>query len=276
MGKGEEVGGSCGLGQRQMSGTVKFDLGVVEGDFGEGFEGGGEGGGGLGGREVAPGAYGVEVGEKLGTLLGGGGGGETGGEGFAIKFDREGIGKVLKEDEGDEDAVARGPGAGIVGEDVELEREMAALGVDGGVDARGVAFEGMELDGWELGKDAVGGGAEGEGALEPIVRNEAGAEDFSELAGGVTAEGIHLEEAILSSDETLGEDEIVEGAGVEGGDTAGIAGDGDRGGEAGGNHGAGELGKAFARGGVKPEASGDDRDDKQKDEAEKAGQGEAE
>ena len=42
------------------------------------------------------------------------------------------------------------------------------------------------------------------------MRDEGGAEDLGELAGGVAAEGVHLEEAVLSGDEALGEDEVVE------------------------------------------------------------------
>ena len=92
----------------------------------------------------------------------------------------------------------------------ELEREMGALDGDGGVDAGGVALEEVELVGWEGGDGAVGGGADLEGALEAVVGEEAGAEDFGEGAGGVAAEGVHLPEAILCGDEALGEDEVVE------------------------------------------------------------------
>ncbi len=88
---------------------------------------GGEVDDGLRGRVVAPGAYGVEVGDEV---LG-----ETGGEGFAVEFGGEAGGEVLKHDEADEEGVARRPGGGVIAEEAELEREMGALEVDGGVDA---------------------------------------------------------------------------------------------------------------------------------------------
>ena len=82
----------------------EFGLGFVEGDVGDVLLGGGEVDEGLGGRVVAPGAYGVEVGERCGR--------EAGGEGFAVEFCGEAGGEVLEHDEGDEDGVAWGPGAG--------------------------------------------------------------------------------------------------------------------------------------------------------------------
>jgi hypothetical protein len=92
----------------------------------------------------------------------------------------------------------------LIAEEAELEREVGALEVDGGVDAGGVAFEEVELIGGEGGDGAVGGGAEEEGALEAVVGEETGAEDFGEGAGGVAAEGVHLPEAVLRGDEALG------------------------------------------------------------------------
>ena len=82
---------------------------------------------------VAPGDYGVEVGDEV---LG-----EARGEGFAAEFGGEAGGEVLKHDETDEEAVARGPGGGLIAEEAELEREVGALDVDGGVDSGGVALE---------------------------------------------------------------------------------------------------------------------------------------
>ena len=91
----------------------------------------------------------------------------------------------------------------------------------------------MELVGGEDGDGAVGGGADLQGALEAVVLDEGGAEDLGELAGGVAAEGVHLPEAVLRGDEALGEEEVVEVGGVDGGDAVGVALDGDGGGEAG-------------------------------------------
>jgi hypothetical protein len=180
----------------------EFGLGFVEGDVGDVFLRGGEVDGGLSGRVVAPGDYGVEVGDEV---LG-----KTRGEGFATEFGGEAGGEVLKHDEADEEAIARGPGGGLIAEEAELEREVRALEVDGGVDAGGVALEEMELIGGKGGKGAVGGGSDEERALEAVVGEEAGAEDLGEGAGGVAAEGVHLPEAVLCGDEALGEEEVVE------------------------------------------------------------------
>jgi hypothetical protein len=159
-----------------------------------------------GGGAVAPGADGEEVSEKLGAELGRRVRSEAGGEGFAVEFFGEAVGEVLEHDEGDEDAVAGGPGFGLIAEDAELDGEVRAHGVDGGVDTEGVDLEGVELVGRELRDRAVGGGADLEGALQPIVREKARSEDLGEFAGGVAAKGVHLEEAIAGGDEALGKD----------------------------------------------------------------------
>ena len=113
-----------------------------------------------------------------------------------------------------------------------------AVGVDVGVDAVGVGLELVELVGGKDGDGAVGGGAELEEALLAVVVDEGGAEDFGEGAGAVAAEGVHLEEAVGGGDVALGEEQVVEVGGVEGGDALGVAGDGDGGGEAGDGDGA--------------------------------------
>jgi hypothetical protein len=129
-------------------GDVELGLGFVEGDVGDVFLRGGEVDAGLSGRVIAPGDYGVEVGDE--------GLGEACGEGFAAELGGEAGGEVLKHDEADEEAVARGPGGGLIAEETELEGEMGALEVNGGVDAGGVALEEVELIGGESGEGAVG------------------------------------------------------------------------------------------------------------------------
>ena len=62
---------------------------------------------------VAPGAYGVEVGNEVGR--------EAGGEGFAVELGGEVGGEILGHDEGNEQGVAGLPGFGGVVEDVELD-----------------------------------------------------------------------------------------------------------------------------------------------------------
>jgi hypothetical protein len=125
---------------------------------------------------------------------------------------------------------------------------VGVLDGDGGVDAGGVALEEVELVGWKGGDGAVGGGADLESTLEPVVGEEAGAEDLGECACGVAAEGVHLPEAVLCGDEALGEDEVVERGGADVGDAVGVALDGDGGGEAWDGDGAVKLGERVAHG----------------------------
>ena len=153
----------------------------------------------------------------------------------------------------------------MIVEEAKLEREVGALEVDGGVDAGGVALEEVELVGREGEEGAVGGGADLEGALEAVVGEERGAEDFGEGAGGVAAEGVHLPEAVLRGDEALGEEEIVERGGAEVGDAVGVTLDGDRSGEARDGDGPVELGKGVLHGLAEPVACGDEADDREED-----------
>jgi hypothetical protein len=241
----------------RRAGFDEFGLGFVEGDVGDVFLRGGEVDDGLSGDMVAPGDYGVEVGDEILR--------EAGGEGFAAEFGGEAGGEVLEHDEADEEGVAGGPGGGLVAEEAELEGEMGALEVDGGVDAGGVALEEVELVGREGGEGAVGGGAEEEGALEAVVGEERGAEDLGEGTGGVAAEGVHLPEAVLGGDEALSEKEVVERGGVDVGDAVGVALDGDGGGEAGDGDRAVELREGVVHGLAEPVARGDEADDGEED-----------
>lgn len=234
----------------------------VEGDVGDVELGGGEVDLGLGGWVVAPGAYGVEVSEE--------GRGEPGGEGFAVELLGEAVGEVLKHDEADEEGVAGDPGGWGEVEETELEGEMVALDGDGGVDAAGVEVEIVKLVWGEDGDGPVGGGTELEDALGTVVEDEAGAEEFSKLAGGVAAEGFHLPETILRGDVALGEDEVVEGGGADVWDSLGVALDGDGRGEAGDGSGAVKLGQGLAHGVAGPEAGGEEEDGEEQD-----GEGEA-
>jgi hypothetical protein len=120
----------------------------------------------------------------------------------------------------------------LIAEEAELEREVGALEVDGGVDPGGVTLEEVELIGGKGGDGAVGGGSEKKGALEAVVSEEGGTKDLGEGAGSVAAEGVHLPEAVLRGDEALGQEEVVERGGAEVGDAVGVALDGDGGGEA--------------------------------------------
>ncbi len=243
-------------------------LGGVEGDLLYGGGGCGEVGGLLGGRVIAPGAYRVEVGNEVGR--------EAGGEEFAIELGGEVGGEVLGHDDADEDGVAGMPGFGDVAEDVELDGEGFLVGGDVGVDAVGVGLEFVELVGGKDGGGAVGGGAELEDALLAVVLDEGGAEDFGERSGAVTTKGVHLEEAVGGGDVALGEEEIVEVGGVDGGDVLRVAGDGDGRGEAGDGNGAVEEALAGEEVGVHVAAErvGDDRErDEEEGEQDAEGEG---
>jgi hypothetical protein len=147
-------------------------LGFVEGDVGDVFLRGGEVDGGLAGWMIAPGGYGVEVGDEMLR--------EAGGEGFAVEFGGKAGGEVLKHDETDEKGVSWCPGCGLIAEEAELEWKMGALKFHRSVDSGGVSLEEVELIGGKGCDGAVGGGADEEGALKTVVSEERGAEDFSE------------------------------------------------------------------------------------------------
>ena len=216
----------------------EFGLRFVEGDVGDIFLGSGEVDEWLRGWVIAPGAYRVEVGEERGR--------EAGGEGFAAEFLREAGGEVLKHDEGDEDGVAWSPGGGIVVEETELEWEMGTLEVHGGVYAAGVEVEVVELGRIENCNGSLCGSTELKGSLGAVVSEELGAEEFGEGSEGVAAEGLHLPEAVLRGDEALGDDEVVERCGFDGGDALGVALDCDGSGEAGNGEAAVELREGVA------------------------------
>ena len=82
--------------------------------------------------------------------------------------------------------------------------------------------------GWQGSDGTVCRGAELEDALDAVVLDESVTEDLREFTGGVAAKDIHLEEAVLRGDKTLGEDEVVEGSGADVRDAARVALDRDR------------------------------------------------
>jgi hypothetical protein len=173
---------------------------------------------------VAPGAYGIEVGQELRW--------EFGRERFAVELLREAGGEVLEEDDANGDGVAGCPGGGLVAEEAELDGEMCALSFHGGVYAAGVELEPAHLLGWEDGVGAVGSCADLEGALKAVVGNQLGTEDLGHITGDVAAKCVHLPEAVLSRDVALGDDEVVERSGADVGDAVGITLYGDWGREA--------------------------------------------
>jgi len=151
--EGEEICGRGGV----ACGFVEFGLGFVEGDVGNFFLRSGEVDGGSHGRVIAPGDCGIEIGDEV---LG-----ETSGEGFAVELGSEAGGEVLVHDEADEERVTRRPWGGLIAKKAELEWEMRALMIDGGVDAGGVTLEVVKLVGGESDGGVLGGRANEEGAL---------------------------------------------------------------------------------------------------------------
>jgi hypothetical protein len=81
----------------------------------------------------------------------------------------------------------------------------------------------------------------------------------------VAAEGIHLPEAVLCGDKTLGEEQVVQRSGTDVRDAVGVAlyGDGSR--EAGDGDGAVELRKGVAHGLAEPMPGGDEADEGEED-----------
>jgi hypothetical protein len=202
---------------------------------------------------VAPGAYGVKIGDEFRR--------ELGGEGFAVQFLREAGGEVLEENDANGNCVAGRPGSWLVAENTELDGEVRALGFDGGVDAAGVELEPAHLFGWKYGKGPVGGCTDLEGTLEAIVGEHTGTNDLGEVAGDVAAKGVHLPEAVLSSDVALSDDEIVERGGADVGYAMGIPLDGDWGRETSNREGTVELGQGVAHCLAGPVAGGEEDDD---------------
>ena len=100
-----------------------------------------------------------------------------------------------------------------------------------------------------------------------------GAEELGEGSEGAAAEGFHLPEAVLRGDEALGDDEVVERCGFDGGNAVGVALDGDGSREAGDGEAAVELREGVAHGVAGPDARGEEGGDEQ-DERDDEGDGE--
>ena len=64
---------------------------------------------------------------------------------------------------------------------------------------------------------------EGDGAGERIARDRGGSQNFGEAASAGAAPKVDLEEPVLRRDVTLGEEEVVDGGGVNMRDTPAVA-----------------------------------------------------
>ncbi len=86
---------------------------------------------------------------------------------------------------------------------------------NGGVDSARINFEPMLLVGWQHSECAFGRRIELERALQPIRIEHRPAKDCCKLAGGVATQHVHLPQAVLSRDESLGKDHVVAGASMD-------------------------------------------------------------
>ena len=153
-------------------------------------------------------------------------------ENFAVHLGGKAGGEVLRHDERDQQRITRRPGRGSVVQQMELDRQRVAVSGDEGIHAAGVGVELMALVVGQDRKGSVCGGAQLQVALQAVMFDERRTEDLGKLTGGVAAECVHLEEAVLRRHEALREEQIVEVGSVERGHTVAIARDGDRGGQA--------------------------------------------
>jgi hypothetical protein len=123
------------------------------------------------------------------------------------------------------------------------------------IDAAGVIVEATAAVGGLVVVNALGGEANLEDALRFVVLDERGAHDFSERAVGVASRCVHLPQAILRGDVTLGDEEVVLRGGVNVRHAVCVAANGDRRGQAGEMHVTVELGQSRFGSGAKPEHS---------------------
>ncbi len=164
---------------------------------------------------VAPRAHRVEVGNQIGR--------QVSGERFASELAREAGGQVLEHAEFHQHRVARRPGGRPVAEQAELHGQVGGLGDHGGVHSARVDFEPVLLLGRERGPRAVRGHAQLQCALQAVVLQRVATEDGSQLAGSMTAQHIHLPQAVLCGDEALGKDQVFHRAGADVRNALGIA-----------------------------------------------------
>ena len=111
---------------------------------------------------------------------------------------------------------------------MKLQRQPVAVAVDERIDAACVRLELASLIRRKRCSSAISCGAELQITLHLVVQDEAGAENLGELSGGVTAQRVHLPQAILRGDVTLREEQIFHAGGVNGWNALRIARDSDR------------------------------------------------
>ena len=170
-------------------------------------------------RMIAPGAHWIKIGEKLCTQRWRVMAGESRGECLAVELARKGVRQILEENQRDQDTVTRrSNGRGLIGEHAELNRQVRALERNGSVYTGSIALKSKALIGRQLRQNAVRGRPEREHTLAAIVRNQAAAKNLRKLPRGVSAQRIHLKEAVLGGHEALREDEIVKALRVQRGE----------------------------------------------------------
>ena len=141
--------------------------------------------------------------------------------------------QILYHLRGDHRRVFRQPGLRGVAQDAELKRQVIAMRVDVGIDATRVVFKAHAIFWGEGFQSLAGGCAQSKDALFFVALQQIGTQDFREFSRGVAAHAVHLPETVLSGDITLGEEQVVEIGGFDGGDAVIVSNDRHRRGEAG-------------------------------------------
>jgi hypothetical protein len=220
-----------------------------------------------GGRTIAPGADGVEVGFERGVV-------EADGDAAARELGGDVGIEGLNHRETHADGVDAAPRLRAVVEETEFDGKAIGLLAlrDEEIDAAGVVVESSAVVGGLMVVDSLGSEPNLEDALGFVVLDEGRAHDFSQLAIGAAARGVHLPEAVLRGDVALGDKEVVQRGGVDVGHAVGVAancyGSGEgRSGKAGKMHIAVKLGQRGYGGGAKPQDAGQGGEEKQHQEA---------
>ena len=111
---------------------------------------------------------------------------------------------------------------------MKFKWQPVAMAVDERIDAACVRLELAPLIRRKGCCGTVGRCAQLQITLHLVVQDESGAEDLGELSGRMTAQRVHLPQAILRGDVALREEQILHGGGVNGRNALRIARDGDR------------------------------------------------
>ena len=176
-----------------------------------------------------------------------------------------GIVELEEHGEDGEDRILRPPRRRRAAQRQVLERRRAERR-EARVDAVGVGLDQRPLLGRNARHHLPGDGAEAVDAVRPVDRQRARAEDLGELAGGLAAHQVHLEEALLAVQEAEGAGGVGAARGPDRRHAEGVALDGDRRREAGQGALAGDLRQAGAHPCPQPQAPRGEGDEEQDEE----------